>query len=98
MKLIPYAQRRDSKFTQRFCPAKKNLGGDCMHGYMKSILRVNVSGLHYSRQIKFQDKAKQLIFWQINYFKYRLFKPSPVSLKISHFTNTYLNSHTFAAQ
>ena len=93
MKLIPYAQRRDSKFTQRFSPAKKNLGGDCMHGYMKSILRVNVSGLHYSRQIKFQDKAKQLIFWQINYFKYRLFKPSPVSLKISH-----LNSRTFAAQ
>ena len=51
MKLIPYAQRRDSKFTQRLSPAKKNLGGDCMHGYMKSKLRVNVSGLHYSRQI-----------------------------------------------
>ena len=30
MKLILYAQHRDSKFTQRFCPAKKNLVGDYM--------------------------------------------------------------------
>lgn len=30
MKWILCVQRRDSKFTQRFCPAKKNLVGDCM--------------------------------------------------------------------
>ena len=97
MKLIPYAQRRDSKFTQRFSPAKKNLGGDCMHGFMKSILRVNVSGLHYSRQIKFQDKAKQLISDELTTLSIAS-SNRHLFLKISHFTNTYLNSHTFAAQ
>ena len=38
MKLIPYAQRRDSKFTQRFSPAKKNLGETACMGTWSQYL------------------------------------------------------------
>ena len=62
-----------------------------LHQYL-----VNVSGLRYSKQIEFQEEL--INFWEPVFFKCLHFKYKAVSLKISHITNPFLNSTSFAAQ
>ena len=54
---------------------------------------VNVSGLRYSKQIKFQEEL--IIFWHPDFFKYLHFKYTTVSLKISHIINPFFNITSF---
>ena len=57
---------------------------------------VNVSGLRYSKQIKFQEEL--INFSEPDFFTYLHFKYKTVSLKISHITYPFLSSTNFTAQ
>ena len=49
-------------------------------------------------QKKWNFKKNKYIFWEPDYLTYLHFKYKTVSLKISHITNPFLNSTSFAVQ